>query len=190
MVTSGIIYHLLRFLTIPVDIRNICVLLAPGFSGLTALAAYFLTNELSTNKSAGLLAAVFMGIAPGYISRSVAGSYDNEAIAIFLLVFTYFLWVRSVKQGSIMWAALCALFYDWMAASWGGFTFITNLIALHTFVLCLFGRYSTRLYIAYTTWYIVGLLGAMQVPFINFLVVSQSDHFAALGMLFSVSRLT
>jgi len=30
---------------------------------------------------------------PGYISRSVAGSYDNEGIAIFALMFTYYLWV-------------------------------------------------------------------------------------------------
>ncbi|KAF3769251.1 family 66 glycoside hydrolase [Cryphonectria parasitica EP155] len=182
MVTSGVIYHLLRFLTVPVDIRNICVLLAPGFSGLTALSAYFLTNEMTTSQSAGLLAAVFMGIAPGYISRSVAGSYDNEAIAIFLLVFTYFLWVRAVKQGSMMWGALCALFYDWMAASWGGYAFITNLIALHAFVLCLSGRYSPRLYVAYSTWYAIGMLGSMQIPFINFLPVSSSDQFPALGV--------
>ena len=101
MVTSGVIYHILRFLTIPVDIRNICVLLAPGFSGLTALAMYLLTCEMSPSPSAGLLAAAFMGIAPGYISRSVAGSYDNEAIAIFLLVFTFFLWIKAVKNGSI-----------------------------------------------------------------------------------------
>ncbi|KAK5680128.1 oligosaccharyl transferase stt3 subunit, partial [Elasticomyces elasticus] len=86
MVTSGVIYHILRFLTLPIDIRNICVLLAPAFSGLTSLAMYLLTSEMSTSPSAGLLAAGFMGIVPGYISRSVAGSYDNEAIAIFLLV--------------------------------------------------------------------------------------------------------
>lgn len=182
MVTSGIIYHLLRVLTVPVDIRNICVLLAPAFSGLTALSAYWLTNEMTTSNSAGLLAAIFMGIAPGYISRSVAGSYDNEAIAIFLLVFTYFLWVRAVKQGSIMWGAFCALSYDWMAASWGGYAFITNLVALHAFVLCLSGRYSPRLYVAYCTWYAIGVLGSMQIPFINFLPVSSSDQFPALGM--------
>lgn len=182
MVTSGIIWHALRSISIPVDIRNICVLLAPAFSGLTALAAYWLTNEMSETQSAGLLAALFMGIAPGYISRSVAGSYDNEAIAIFLLVFTFFLWVKAVKQGSMMWAALCALSYDWMAASWGGYAFITNLIALHSLALCLSGRYSSRVYIAYNTWYIIGVLGAMQVPFINFLPVSTSDHFPALGM--------
>lgn len=32
-------------------------------------------------------------LVPGYISRSVAGSYDNEGIAIFALMFTYYLWV-------------------------------------------------------------------------------------------------
>ncbi|KAJ5204136.1 uncharacterized protein N7498_005015 [Penicillium cinerascens] len=182
MVTSGIIYHILRFLTIPVDIRNICVLLAPGFSGLTALAMYFLTCEMSSSPSAGLLAAAFMGITPGYISRSVAGSYDNEAIAIFLLVFTFFLWIKAVKNGSIMWGALTALFYGYMVSAWGGYVFITNLIPLHVFVLICMGRYSTRLYISYTTWYALGTLGSMQIPFVGFLPIRNSDHMSALGI--------
>ncbi|KAL1990278.1 hypothetical protein VTN49DRAFT_6117 [Thermomyces lanuginosus] len=182
MVTSGVIYHLLRFLTFPVDIRNICVLLAPGFSGLTALATYLLTCEVSPSPSAGLLAAAFVGIAPGYISRSVAGSYDNEAIAIFLLVFTFYLWVKAVKVGSIMWGALTALFYGYMVSAWGGYVFITNLIPLHTFVLILMGRYSSRLYISYTTWYALGTLASMQIPFVGFLPVRNSDHMSALGI--------
>lgn len=182
MVTSGIIYHILRFLTIPVDIRNVCVLLAPGFSGLTALAMYFLTCEMSSSPSAGLLAAAFMGITPGYISRSVAGSYDNEAIAIFLLVFTFFLWIKAVKNGSIMWGALTALFYGYMVSAWGGYVFITNLIPLHVFVLICMGRYSTRLYISYTTWYALGTLGSMQIPFVGFLPIRNSDHMSALGI--------
>ncbi|KAF3397805.1 Dolichyl-diphosphooligosaccharide--protein glycosyltransferase subunit stt3 [Penicillium rolfsii] len=182
MVTSGVIYHILRFLTIPVDIRNICVLLAPAFSGLTALAMYLLTCEMSTSPSAGLLAAAFMGIAPGYISRSVAGSYDNEAIAIFLLVFTFFLWIKAVKNGSIMWGALTALFYGYMVSAWGGYVFITNLIPLHVFVLLCMGRYSSRVYISYTTWYALGTLGSMQIPFVGFLPIRNSDHMSALGI--------
>ncbi|RAL01560.1 dolichyl-diphosphooligosaccharide--protein glycosyltransferase subunit STT3 [Aspergillus ibericus CBS 121593] len=182
MVTSGVIYHILRFLTIPVDIRNICVLLAPGFSGLTALAMYFLTCEMATSPSAGLLAAAFMGIVPGYISRSVAGSYDNEAIAIFLLVFTFFLWIKAVKNGSIMWGALAALFYGYMVSAWGGYVFITNLIPLHVFVLLCMGRYSSRIYISYTTWYALGTLASMQIPFVGFLPIRNSDHMSALGV--------
>jgi dolichyl-diphosphooligosaccharide---protein glycosyltransferase len=182
MVTSGVIYHILRFLSIPVDIRNVCVLLAPGFSGLTALAMYLLTSEMSASPSAGLLAAAFMGITPGYISRSVAGSYDNEAIAIFLLVFTFYLWIKAVKEGSIMWGALSALFYGYMVSAWGGYVFITNLIPLHIFTLILMGRYSSRVYISYSTWYALGTLASMQVPFVGFLPVRSSDHMAALGV--------
>ncbi|KAJ5952393.1 CAZyme family GT66 [Penicillium vulpinum] len=182
MVTSGVIYHILRLLTIPVDIRNICVMLAPGFSGLTALAMYLLTSEMSDSPSAGLLAAAFMGITPGYISRSVAGSYDNEAIAIFLLVFTFYLWIKAVKNGSIMWGALTALFYGYMVSAWGGYVFITNLIPLHVFVLLCMGRYSTRVYISYTTWYALGTLGSMQIPFVGFLPIRNSDHMSALGV--------
>ncbi|KAK4201271.1 family 66 putative glycosyltransferase [Triangularia verruculosa] len=182
MVTSGAIWHALRALTIPVDIRNVCVLLAPAFSGLTAVAAYLLTNEMTTYNSAGLLAALFMGIAPGYISRSVAGSYDNEAIAIFLLVFTFYLWIKALKQGSMLWGALCALFYGYMVASWGGYAFITCLLPLHAFVLILMGRYSTRLYVSYTTWYALGTLASMQIPFVGFLPVKTSEHMPALGI--------
>ena len=39
---------------------------------------------------------LILTIVPGYISRSVAGSYDNEGIAIFALMFTYFLWVSTL----------------------------------------------------------------------------------------------
>ena len=187
MVTSGVIYHLLRLLTFPVDIRNICVLLAPGFSGLTAAAGYLLTAEVSGSPSAGLLCAIFMGISPGYISRSVAGSYDNEAIAIFLLVFTFALWIKALKNGSAMWGALTALFYGYMVASWGGYVFITNLIPLHAFVLICMGRYSPRLYVSYTTWFALGTLASMQVPFVGFLPIRSSDHMSALGTLTCIS---
>ena len=33
MLTSGVIYHALHALHIPIDIRNVCVFLAPFFSG-------------------------------------------------------------------------------------------------------------------------------------------------------------
>jgi len=123
-----------------------------------------------------------MGITPGYISRSVAGSYDNEAIAIFLLVFTFYLWIKAVKVGSIMWGAFAALFYGYMVSAWGGYVFITNLIPLHIFVLILMGRFSQRIYIAYNSWYILGTLASMQVPFVGFLPIRSSDHMAALGV--------
>lgn len=94
MVTAGLIHWILNMLNVTVHIRDVCVFLAPVFSGLTAISTFLLTREL-WNQGAGLLAACFIAIVPGYISRSVAGSFDNEGIAIFALQFTYYLWVSS-----------------------------------------------------------------------------------------------
>ena len=110
---------------------------------MTAIACFLLTREV-WNARAGLLAACFIAIVPGYISRSVAGSYDNEGIAIFALLFTYFLWIKSVKTGSVMWATATALSYFYMVSAWGGYVFIINLVPLHVFALLLMGRFSNR----------------------------------------------
>ena len=181
MVTSGSIHWLLHTLNIPVYIRDICVFLAPIFSGLTALSTYFLTKEL-WSAGAGLFAACFIAIVPGYISRSVAGSYDNEGIAIFALMFTYYLWIKAVKTGTVFWAACTALAYFYMVSAWGGYVFIINLIPLHIFVLLLMGRFSRRIYVAYTTFFILGLVLSMQIPFVGFQPVRTSEHMAAAGV--------
>lgn len=100
MVTAGLIHWILNMLNITVHIRDVCVFLAPVFSGLTSISTFLLTREL-WNQGAGLLAACFIAIVPGYISRSVAGSFDNEGIAIFALQFTYYLWVSNCSDSLI-----------------------------------------------------------------------------------------
>uniref|UniRef100_A0A667ZUG8 Dolichyl-diphosphooligosaccharide--protein glycosyltransferase subunit STT3B n=1 Tax=Myripristis murdjan TaxID=586833 RepID=A0A667ZUG8_9TELE len=181
MVTAGLIHYVLNLLHITVHIRDVCVFLAPVFSGLTSISTFLLTREL-WNQGAGLLAACFIAIVPGYISRSVAGSFDNEGIAIFALQFTYYLWVKSVKTGSVFWTIGCCLSYFYMVSAWGGYVFIINLIPLHVFVLLLMQRFSRRVYIAYSTFYIVGLVLSMQIPFVGFQPIRTSEHMAAAGV--------
>ncbi|XP_025155627.1 dolichyl-diphosphooligosaccharide--protein glycosyltransferase subunit STT3B isoform X2 [Harpegnathos saltator] len=181
MITSGSIHYVLHSLNIPVHIRDICVFLAPIFSGLTAISTYLLTKEI-WSAGAGLFAACFIAIVPGYISRSVAGSYDNEGIAIFALQITYYLWVKSVKTGSIFWACITALSYFYMVSAWGGYVFIINLIPLHVFALLIMNRFSNRLFTSYTTFYVLGLLLSMQIPFVGFQPIRTSEHMAAGGV--------
>jgi asparagine N-glycosylation enzyme membrane subunit Stt3 len=57
----------------------------------------------------------------------------------------------------------CALAYFYMVAAWGGYVFIINIIPIYVCVLIVGGRYSSRLYIAYSVFYVVGSLLAMQV---------------------------
>lgn len=95
---------------------------------------------------------------------------------------TFYLWIKAVKEGSALWGVGTAIFYFYMVASWGGYVFITNMIPLHVFILILMGRFSARLYVSYSTFYAVGTLASMQVPFVGFLPVRTSEHMAALGV--------
>ena len=162
---------------------------------------------------------------PSYISRSVGGSYDNEGVAIFALIFCFYLWVKvgllepincysflfvamyytsifcprtphltsphlhlnphtipptlpriqAVHTGSMMWACFCALSYYYMVAAWGGYVFIINVIPIYTLIMIVGGRYSSRLYIAYSVFYTLGSLMAMTVPFVGFNVINQAE---------------
>jgi dolichyl-diphosphooligosaccharide--protein glycosyltransferase len=54
-----------------------------------------------------------------------------------------------------------------MASSWGGYIFVNNLIGLHAIILVLLGRFSSKIYYAYTLFYIIGTILAMQIPIIG-----------------------
>jgi dolichyl-diphosphooligosaccharide--protein glycosyltransferase len=181
MVTAAWVFWFLNALNITINIRNVCVLLAPWFASNTTLVAYFMGKEVK-NSGTGLVAAALIAIIPGYISRSVAGSFDNEGIAIFALLLTYAMWLRAVNSGSIFWAAVTTLAYFYMVAAWGGYIFIINLIPLYTFVMLLSGRFSTRLYVAYCTFYTIGTMLSMQITFVGFQAVQSSEHMAAFGI--------
>ena len=56
------------------------------------------------------------------------------------------------------------------------------MIPVHSLVLMLMGRFSHRLYVAYCSWYAIGTLASMQVPFVGFQPVSTSEHMGALGV--------
>eukprot|EP00752_Nemacystus_decipiens_P005830 g5269.t1 len=150
---------------------------------ICALAFFIRLFAVVTKRSStGLLAAAFTAIVPSYISRSVGGSYDNEGVAIFALIFVFYLWIKSVNTGSMMWACLTALAYFYMVAAWGGYVFIINIIPIYVVVMVVAGRYSSRLYVAYSTFYALGSIMAMQVPFVGFNVVKQAECMASHGV--------
>ena len=72
---------------------QICVFTAPLFSAFCALATFAFVKEVRST-GAGLLSASFVAIVQSYISRSVAGSYDNEGVAIFALVLVFYFYIK------------------------------------------------------------------------------------------------
>ncbi|CAN1788916.1 Dolichyl-diphosphooligosaccharide--protein glycosyltransferase subunit STT3A [Linum perenne] len=176
--TAGTIWRVLNSLNIPLSVETVCVFTAPIFSAFASWAAYLLTKVCLKSYSV-LLIFLHLELVPSYISRSVAGSYDNEAVAIFALVFTFYLYIKTLNTGSLFYATLNALAYFYMVCSWGGYTFIINLIPMHVLLCIVIGRYSSRLYIAYAPLVVLGTLLASLVPVVGFNAVMTSEHFAS-----------
>lgn len=55
-------------------------------------------------------------------------------------------------------------------------------IGVYTLVLLLTGRYTHRLYVAYSAFYAIGTLLSMQVRFVSFQAVQTGEHMGALGV--------
>lgn len=168
MFTACFLKWFAAFLGFPIDIRNVCVFMAPFFSGFQSMSVYNMLKQTTNRPEDGLFAALFMAIVPSIISRGCAGSYDNEAVAIWAMVNTFYLWIKSCNTGSILWSVLCTLNYFYMVASWGGYSFIINIIPLFVIGCIFVNKLGNRVVVAYSVFYTLGTLLSALIPFVNF----------------------
>ena len=160
------------------SLNDVCVYF-PTWGGVAATTFLaLLTKECSGSWTSGAFAAAIMAIVPAHIMRSVGGGYDNESLALTAMCMTFFFWVRALRadptakdgvatRDSYIFGILAGIAYIYMCAAWGGFIFVINLIAFHAGALVLLGRFSGKLYTAYSLFFVVGTLGAMQIPVIG-----------------------
>ncbi|KAL7543759.1 hypothetical protein ACHAXR_013057 [Thalassiosira sp. AJA248-18] len=123
----------------------------------------------------------FMAVVPAHLMRSVGGGYDNESVAVTAMTLTFFLWMRSLRTGdnySHLWGVLAGVAYFYMVAAWGGYIFVLNLIGAHAAFLVLLGRFSTKVYLAYTLFYVVGTSLAIQVPVVGWSPLKSLEQLA------------
>eukprot|EP00920_Eleutheroschizon_duboscqi_P033478 GHVT01080575.1.p1 GENE.GHVT01080575.1~~GHVT01080575.1.p1 ORF type:complete len:376 (-),score=17.97 GHVT01080575.1:525-1652(-) len=182
MTTSKIIFDILHMCGLVINIKDICVFIGPAFSGLTAIASYLFAKEVSGSSGAGLFAALFTGISPAYLSRSVAGSYDNEAVAIFAMVFAFYCWIYAVNHGTMIHAAMASLATFYMVTCWGAYVFIINTVAIYIIALTIFGRLKSRHIVVYLVYYVITTILCLNVPFVTFATVLSSEHMPSHGV--------
>ena len=82
----------------------------------------------------------------------------------------------------MFWAGAASLGYFYMVASWGGYAFIINIIPIFVVFLLIAGMMTSRVYVAYSIFYVIGTLLAMQIPFVGFQAMHSSEHLASHGV--------
>jgi dolichyl-diphosphooligosaccharide--protein glycosyltransferase len=120
-----------------------------------------------------VVSAAIFSIVPSHIMRSVAGGYDNESIAMFAMCLTFYLWILSLRNDyTVGIGALTAISYIYMVAAWGGYVFVLNMIGVHAAFLIILNlvtrQYSSKLHRAYSLFYIIGTVGAIQFPVVGY----------------------
>jgi len=81
---------------------------------------------------------------------------------------TFNLWIKAVHKGSIVYSIFCAISYFYMVSSWGGYSFIINIIPLFSVLTIFINKYSVKIYISYSVFYVTGTLFSFLVPFVGF----------------------
>jgi dolichyl-diphosphooligosaccharide--protein glycosyltransferase len=104
-----------------------------------------------------------------------------HALQVTAMVLTFYTWNRALRSAS-SWpiGALAGLAYVYMVAAWGGYTFVINMVGLHAAVLLLCGRFTPSLYKAYTLFFIIGTLGAIQIPVVGLTPLKSLEQIAPL----------
>lgn len=191
MMLSAAIHWLLNsILALGIELRDICVFTGPAAASLACMIIYAFTTDVAADQIAGLFAALFLAIIPGYISRSVAGSYDYESIGITLILATFLFWMRAVKRRSKVYAFLAALSYSYLAATWGGYVYVLNLIPLHTIASVLLTGYDAMdLARLYSVYYLTSILLISRVPIIGWAPLTSIEHWPALLVFISLPLL-
>lgn len=122
----------------------------------------------SPSLECALCTLAIMAIVPAHLMRSVGGGFDNESVAMTAMTLTFYLWIRSLRTNSSWWiGGLAGLAYFYMVASWGGYIFVLNMVGVHAGLLVLMGRFSTKVYLSYSLFYVIGTTLAIQIPVVG-----------------------
>jgi Uncharacterized membrane protein, required for N-linked glycosylation len=71
-----------------------------------------------------------------------------------------------------------------MVATWGGYVFVLNMIGLHAALLVLLGRFSTKVYLAYSIFYVIGTSLAIQIPVVGWSPLKSLEQLGAFVIFF------
>ena len=88
-----------------------------------------------------------------------------------------------------LWGALTGVAYFNMAAAWGGYTFVINLVGVHAAALVVLGRHSSKLHAAYSAFYIVGTALATRVPVVGLTPIKSLEQMGPMLVFFVLQLL-
>jgi len=146
--TVVVLYKLIIFFGIPISLYDVCYFFPAFMGAISVISMYFLGKEIKS-RSCGLIAAFFMAFSVGYMSRTVAGFFDNETIGVFATIMCLLFFLKAIRTGKITFSIIGGLFLGYLTLSWGGYIYVFLLIPIIVIVIILMNKYNSNVLIAY-----------------------------------------
>jgi dolichyl-diphosphooligosaccharide--protein glycosyltransferase len=186
MVTAASAFHASERLDLGWSLNDICVYVPAAFAVVTCLCVYGIAYEVSRSRAAATLSCAMMAVMPAHLMRSVAGGFDNEAVAVPAIALVFYLWLRAIKappRFAWLYGALAGVAYIYLVSAWGAYIFVLNMIGVHVgVVMLLMGRFSWRMYWAFTLFYVIGTAGALQFPVVGWQPLQSLEQIGPLAV--------
>jgi dolichyl-diphosphooligosaccharide--protein glycosyltransferase len=169
--TAAILYSIVSFLGVNVDLMAFVSFLPVIMGTLSCLVVYFIGKDMG-GKAIGLFAALLLALAPSFLARTALGFFDTEVPGMLGLLLFIFLFLRAIEEtrsmrSSLIYSFGAALALAYFIMGWGAAYFIMDLAVLFVFVLILLKRYTPRLLLSYSITFGLALFIATKFPYIS-----------------------
>jgi dolichyl-diphosphooligosaccharide--protein glycosyltransferase len=169
--TAAFFYDIISFLGVNIDLMSFCALFPVIMGTLASLVIYFLGKDIG-GRTVGLFASLFLALSAPYIQRTSLGFFDDETIGIFTLILFSLLFLRAIEEdrpvgSTIKYSLGSAAALAYFILGWGAAFYPIGLTVLFVFVLLLLRRYRQRILLSYSVTFGLGLLIAINAPYIT-----------------------
>lgn len=93
-------------------------LFIPIISSLSIFAVYLVTRELTGNRIAGLISALFYAVALPAVSRACGWEFIHETLALPLIFFHIYFFLKGIRRNKLFYAALSGICIALALAAW------------------------------------------------------------------------
>ncbi len=169
--TAAVLYGIISWLGVNVDLMAFCSIFPVIFGTISCLMIYFVGKDMG-GKAVGLLAALFLALAPSFLARTALGFFDTEVLGILGLLSFILLFLRAIDENrsllsSLLQSAGAGAALAYFIGAWGAAYFLVDLVVIFVFVLILLKRYSQRLLLSYSLTFGLALFIATNIPYIS-----------------------
>jgi len=169
--TAAVLYGIVSALGISIDLMSFCSLLPALMGAFAVLLVYILGKDIG-GKAVGLFAAMSMALSSAFIQRTALGFFDTETVGIVSLLLFSILFLRAIEEersmgSTVMYSIGSALALAYFIMGWGAAYYLIGLTVLFALVMMVLKRYSRRLLLSYSLTFGLGLMIAVNNPYIS-----------------------